>query len=154
MYLSTTRKNGVAQEAAAMVEGSGREPRAGLTARRALRTVQYSLSARQMIPNEGIQRPSVAGAKEYESMLIQQRRRRYPLVTGKGQTAARRIERGGGYLLARVAGTAVAIPIVTTFLALGAALLMGHSLVHVVRHARGTAPIARRAAPRRDEAHR
>ena len=48
----------------------------------------------------------------------------------------------------------MAIPIVTTFLALGAALLMGHSLVHVARHARGMAPIARRAAPRRDEAHR
>ena len=87
-------------------------------------------------------------------MLIQQRQRRSHPVTGTGHTAARCTERGGAYLLARVAGTAVAIPIVTTFLALGAALLMGHSLVHVVRHARGTAPIARRAAPRRDEAHR
>jgi hypothetical protein len=106
-----------------------------------------------MKPNEGMQRPPVADAKENESMLIRQRRRRYPPVTGKGHTAARRNERGGGYLLARVAATAVAIPLVTTFLALGAALLMGHSLVHVARHARGTAPI-RRAAPRRDEAHR
>ncbi|TMB16925.1 MAG: hypothetical protein E6J71_15385 [Deltaproteobacteria bacterium] len=96
----------------------------------------------------------MAGAKENASMPIQQRRRRYPPVTGTGHTAARRNERGGAYLLARVAATAMAIPIVTTFLALGAALLMGHSLVHVARHARGMAPIARRAAPRRDEAHR
>jgi hypothetical protein len=58
------------------------------------------------------------------------------------------------HLLARVAGTAVAIPLVTTFLAVGAALLMGHSLVHVARHARGTVTVARRAAPRRHEAHR
>jgi len=89
-----------------------------------------------------------------ESMHVLHQRRR-PSPAGATEPAARRrAGRDGLHLLARAAGTAVAIPLVTTFLAVGAALLMGHSLVHVARHARGTTTMARRVAPRRNESHR
>lgn len=89
-----------------------------------------------------------------ENMLtLHQKRRPRPEVVTEHATP-RRHGRDGLHLLARVAGTVVAVPLVTTFLAVGAALLMGHSLVHVARHARGTTTMARRVAPRRNEAHR
>src|SRR5262245_13866859 len=123
------------------------------TARPPPRTVQYSLSARQMACLECIQRRRSTVHSGAESMLTLHQKRPRPAVV-REDVAPRRDARDGLHLLARIAGTAVAVPVVTTFLAVGAALLMGHSLVHVARHARGTTTVARRVASRRNEGHR
>ena len=88
-----------------------------------------------------------------ESMLTLHHSRRPRPVVVKEHAAPRRDGRAGLQLLARVASTAVALPVFTTFLAVGTALLMGHSLVHVARHARGTTTMARRVASRRNQSH-
>lgn len=100
---------------------------------------------------ECIQRPRSAVQSGTESMLTLHHNRRPRPAVVREQAAPRRGGRDGLHLLTRLASTAVAVPVVTTFLAVGAALLMGHSLVHVARHARGTTTMARRVGPRRNE---